>query len=420
MSEESDLNVLLSLIPERLDRLENLADKLSRQTFVSEYMNIFSSLLLETIKSFKETVTQDIDLARSPGAEALINTIILKLRHENSTISLLFDMLQNISTAEHGVKHETYYFLRDFFRYFETEDVIFPFLIMVRSNYLAIPFSRTLKDWFADYVEPSLLEKMARFHLYVIVLPLEHTNNPFAWTLLLHEAAHSVNDRLNFTERILEPHEAPLEYYIPAVQVTALPIPVARRKWTNELIVDLLALFYMGPVYVSNLRSFLIRGRSDFLEETHPPPEQRITFLARELYNIGQEFNVQELILIKKMAEKTFEAWKETKEDSLITPADLLDKIRAEMKEVATEYRIHLRRLIPYLQELKKREGINVQSLVDNYLSNQIPVAADPAIVFNVAFYCRDQIIRRIGSEKFNQVLTECIKTHYIKSRWRR
>lgn len=420
MSEESDLDVLLTLIPERLERLENLADKLSRQTFVSEYMNVFSSLLLETIKSFKETVTHDIDLARSPGIEALIDTVILKLRHENLTISLLFDMLQNISTAEHGVIHEIYYFLRDFLRYFEKEDVIFPFLIMVRSNYLAIPFSQTLKDWFADYIEPSLLEKMARFHLYVIVLPLEHTNNPFAWTLLLHEAAHSVNDRLNLTERILEPREAPLEYYIPSVQVAALPIPVARRKWTNELVVDLLALFYIGPVYISNLRSFLIRGRSDFLEETHSPPEQRIASLARELYNIGQEFNIQELIFIKKMADDTFEAWKETKEDSLITPADLLNKIRAETREVATEYGIHLRRLIPYLQELKNTEGLNVQSLVDNYISNQIPVAADPAMILNVAFYCRDQIAQRTGSEKFNQVLTECIKMHYIKSRWRK
>ncbi len=419
MSKDTDLEVLLSVIPERLERLEELTDKLTRQTFISDYMNIFSSLLLETVKSFKENILHDIEIARSPGIEPLIDTVLLKLRHENSTITLLFNVLQNISTAEHEVRHETYYFLRDFLRYFEEENILFPFLIMVRSNYLAIPFSQTLKDWFADYVDPSLLDKMARFNLYVLVLPFEHTNNPFAWTLLLHEAAHSVNDRLNFADRILEPHEVPLEYYIPSVQVTALPIPIARRKWTNELIVDLLALFYMGPVYILILRSFLIRGRSDFLEETHPPPEQRIAFLAREVHEIGEKFNIHELIFIKEMAEKTFTTWKEVKEDSLITPTELLNKIRAEMRRIAQEHGIHFRRLIHYLQELKK-EGINIQSLVDNYLSNQIPVAGDPALILNVALHYKEKIVQRIGSETLNRVLTECIKTHFIKSRWQK
>jgi len=148
-------------------------------------------------------------------------------------------------------------------------------------RYVLKPFFINLRDAF---------NFLANKKAYIIFATPSLMKNPIDWALLIHEAAHILEEE---HLRIVASYypQLELEQYLGGQNLgptSSFEVEEAMPSWALEIACDMIATISCGPIFGYRILSNYF-GKERGLHETHPPIKKRLELISDELERNGWE-----------------------------------------------------------------------------------------------------------------------------------
>ena len=270
------LQKYVPLLQQRHDEVGRLLQNIKSSRTMAPYLFDIS-----TLEKIMEWLESSIDYKRGLLRSRIENEtspsdmedIVSYLEFYDELLKTLAYILHQISLSSQDTFPELNAIMYDFLARFGIEN---QFVFTIGSQF------SVYSPWGAvshlkGIIGPELAEKF-KTAPYFVSIPLMDAHNWHKLPAIVHEAAHIVDDCKGFSHSILEP----MVDIRSDAQYASLT-----RSWTSEIVADVLAVRYLGPVYLQ-----LFLDSPDFwlhesLSTTHPNFKERIKVAFDELNDMG-------------------------------------------------------------------------------------------------------------------------------------
>jgi len=249
----------------------------------------YSEYLKKLIRSLYEKINSSLDAIEDPELSSEVRALVLsgvtryKISHAWHTI---LDMAQNTL----DIPKDLYFFMDSIYERLGGEEV--PYFIKLTltalvpgtldiCKYVLRPFLINLRQAF-DY--------LANKKAYVIFTTPSIIKNPIDWALLIHEAAHILEEeKLQIVEKFYP--ELQSEPYLGGHNLAStimFPVEEAMPNWALEIACDIISTISCGPIFGYRLLDNFLQEEKE-IYETHPPIKKRLELISNELERCGWE-----------------------------------------------------------------------------------------------------------------------------------
>jgi hypothetical protein len=156
------------------------------------------------------------------------------------------------------------------------------------------PYKHIVKKW----GDPAAIEGD---RVTIVFLPRREQGSALLHPLILHELSHAVCGDHGLTKRALKmatKRKRLLKRFQGAAktveireevveQEAFLTVFAGMRSWTEEVLCDAIASFYLGPTYLYSFLVEVLAGNLDRAGNSHPPPRKRIALMLDHLDSLG-------------------------------------------------------------------------------------------------------------------------------------
>ena len=304
------------------------------------YLNIsgkYSDYLKTIVKDLHERINSALKTVRDPELSTEVARVLSGATSYNlsRTWHTILDVTQN--TAAQSIPKDLYFFMDSIYERLGGEEV--PYFIKLTltvlvpgtldiSKYVLRPFLINLREAY-NY--------LANKKAYVIFTTPSIIKNPIDWALLIHEAAHILEEeKLQIVEEFFPQIRS--ESYLTGhdlVSTSTFPVEEAMPNWALEIACDIISTISCGPIFGYRLLDNFLREEKEIFE-THPPIKKRLQLISNELENYGWNEAAAD-IRAKSERVKLPEVI-----EKLVLPkqcTEIIDKIKEKTRQEGLEYR---------------------------------------------------------------------------------
>jgi hypothetical protein len=246
----------------------------------------YSEFLKTIIRDLHSKIKTSLANLRDPDLSSDVALILSGTTRYN--LSRVWHTVLDLTQNTIDVSKDLYFFMDSIYERLGGEEVPY-FIKLTLTNlvpgtvdicrYVLRPFLINLREAF-DY----LTNKKA----YIIFATPSLMKNPVDWALLIHEAAHILEEeKLQIVIKYYPQlrHELYLGGY-ELVSTSAFDVEEAMPNWALEIACDILATISCGPIFGYRLYDNYFREEK-ILYVTHPPIKKRLKLIADELEKCG-------------------------------------------------------------------------------------------------------------------------------------
>jgi hypothetical protein len=246
----------------------------------------YSEFLKTIIRDLHSKIKTSLENLRDPDLSSDIALILSGATRYN--LSRVWHTVLDLTQNTIDVSKDLYFFMDSVYERLGGEEVPY-FIKLTLTNlvpgtvdicrYVLRPFLINLREAF-DY----LTNKKA----YIIFATPSLMKNPVDWALLIHEAAHILEEEklqivINYYPQLRQ------ELYLGGYNLastSAFDVEEAMPNWALEIACDILATISCGPIFGYRLYDNFFREEK-ILYVTHPPIKKRLKLIADELEKWG-------------------------------------------------------------------------------------------------------------------------------------
>jgi len=330
------------LVIDKAFKLEKRIDELQAKEYYSKDPKKLLSLFSKSIKQIAESI------------KSIENEDPIKIRRINFLLTVYHYFLDEIEHIEaDNVPVEMLPIFNEILKEYQLKTVLV-FRPNPIYNYSYFPITRLIDEISQKYPEVRVSE--AQNDIAVISFPSSERTSALLHCCFAHEIGHHLNESFSIAAQI-EPKilelidkklldkyvEGWLELFrkhksvIDGTEVTLDKFILkdhlfsrateefARiiRKWLDEIVSDIFAIYLFGPAYIFAISEFLLSSQDlEKYYETHPPPFIRIKNLVKLFDELGfyKDLEVyadviKRIDFYKEISKKTFESENETMQD---------------------------------------------------------------------------------------------------------
>ncbi|HML01844.1 MAG TPA: hypothetical protein VK487_00555 [Candidatus Bathyarchaeia archaeon] len=314
----------------------------------------YSEYLRRMIKDLYFKTKQSLESIKDPGLSNEVALVLSGTTRYN--VSRVWHTVLDLTQTTVDTPKDLYFFTDSIYERLGGEEV--PYFIKVSltdlvpgtiniCKYVLQPFLINLGDAF---------EYLSNKKAYVIFATPSIMQNPVDWALLIHEAAHILEEE---KLKIVSNYYPQLgsELYVSAHNLAAtssFPVDEAMPNWALEIACDIISTISCGPIFGYRLLSNFLREEKS-LYETHPPIKKRLELISNELNRFGWKEEARDIrAKIDRVNVKDFIERAALPEHC----NEIIDAIRKKAKAEKIEYRC-----TPRLRKLIKMLGDRLNSL---------------------------------------------------------
>ena len=345
----------------------------------------------------------------------------------------------------------------------------FILLPLYRYNYSYQELMKPLKDALKD-VLPDINKKLDLFaeNFAIVGFPLMEKENVLLNSLLGHELGHFIDLQKQISHKLLSKvwidpkvveriarslstrklsteknHGATLDHFISYEMLKANIADLTSKtieKWLGELVADLIAFHMLGPIFLFELKNFLLTMKGiDDSSDKYPPPRMRIKMLIEEFSKMKYETELKQHEMGKDFVEVVNGLRKQLQEIEEKERDEIEDLVFRSITKVIPDLRENVREATAKLDYNPKRFCAEVFPLVGILDSFVTPVEvspgspASPVSILNCGLLYEllsmDRLYKMLNAKgsaaklnakhKLHQLLLKALELSDIQSSWK-